>query len=197
MNTDMSHSYWIIRCLAAEECIAKSPCDPDITEEQVAAHTAWKQAKGTLVLTFEPGDTVAVKTKYGWAIGIIQEIEHPYDPEKNLCVYVASCEFDMEGQYLWEDDYEQIALLAKAEHEESTINTLTLKIFNVVSNDHPDTLTAAWLMEKHTDLSKADAEEFLLFCLRNKITVKSSYGDGEIMWPLWNKLQAGKLTLPF
>lgn len=29
--------YWKQRCLLAEKCIEESPCDPDITEEQIKA----------------------------------------------------------------------------------------------------------------------------------------------------------------
>ena len=35
--------YWKTRCLAAEDYIAKSPCDPDITKEQIKAHEIWSQ----------------------------------------------------------------------------------------------------------------------------------------------------------
>ena len=36
------HDYWKRRCLAAEKYIAKSPCDPDIYEEQMVAHRRWQ-----------------------------------------------------------------------------------------------------------------------------------------------------------
>ena len=37
--------YWQKRCLAAENCIEKSPCDPDITKEQIEAHKQWEVSK--------------------------------------------------------------------------------------------------------------------------------------------------------
>lgn len=41
---DESHKsdYWKRRCLAAEKYIAKSPCDPDIYEEQMIAYHEWQ-----------------------------------------------------------------------------------------------------------------------------------------------------------
>ena len=30
--------YWKQRCLLAEKCLEESPCDPDITLEQIQAH---------------------------------------------------------------------------------------------------------------------------------------------------------------
>lgn len=35
--------YWQKRCELAEKFIAESPCDPDITETQVAAHKEYKE----------------------------------------------------------------------------------------------------------------------------------------------------------
>lgn len=32
--------YWKQRCLLAEVCLDKSPCDPDITSDQIKAHDA-------------------------------------------------------------------------------------------------------------------------------------------------------------
>jgi len=40
-----SESYWKKRCLAAERCLEVSPCDPDITKEQIKAHAEWQQLK--------------------------------------------------------------------------------------------------------------------------------------------------------
>lgn len=44
-NSDSDQSklllYWIKRCAAAEDFIAKSPCDPDITESQYTAYIEW------------------------------------------------------------------------------------------------------------------------------------------------------------
>lgn len=37
--------YWEKRCLAAEYFISKSPCDPDITSEQIKAHLIWQDIK--------------------------------------------------------------------------------------------------------------------------------------------------------
>jgi hypothetical protein len=37
--------YWSKRCLAAENCLDKSPCDPDITKDQIEAHRNWEAAK--------------------------------------------------------------------------------------------------------------------------------------------------------
>jgi len=34
-------SYWKQRCELAEKCLAESPCDPDITSSQIAAHSAY------------------------------------------------------------------------------------------------------------------------------------------------------------
>lgn len=37
--------YWRKRCLAAEEYIKESPCDPDITNEQAEAYFKWQDIK--------------------------------------------------------------------------------------------------------------------------------------------------------
>lgn len=39
--------YWMKRCIAAELFIAKSPCDPDITKEQIEAYKIWQAFKDT------------------------------------------------------------------------------------------------------------------------------------------------------
>jgi hypothetical protein len=41
-------SYWKKRCLLAEKCLEVSPCDPDITKEQIEAHEAWQQLKSSI-----------------------------------------------------------------------------------------------------------------------------------------------------
>ena len=33
--------YWKQRCELAEKCIEESPCDPDITSDQIKAHNAY------------------------------------------------------------------------------------------------------------------------------------------------------------
>jgi len=33
--------YWKQRCLLAERCLEKSPCDPDITSDQIKARNAY------------------------------------------------------------------------------------------------------------------------------------------------------------
>ncbi|MCB0448421.1 MAG: hypothetical protein KDD03_13120 [Gelidibacter sp.] len=39
MKNELSQSeYWKQRCLLVEQCLAESPCDPDITSEQIEAH---------------------------------------------------------------------------------------------------------------------------------------------------------------
>lgn len=38
-----NEGYWEKRCLAAEKYIDKSPCDPDITDEQIDAYNEWKE----------------------------------------------------------------------------------------------------------------------------------------------------------
>ena len=35
-------AYWKERCLLAEDYISKSPCDPDITPEQLEAYNEWR-----------------------------------------------------------------------------------------------------------------------------------------------------------
>lgn len=37
-NLAMLLDYWKQRCLLAEKCLEESPCDPDITLEQIQAH---------------------------------------------------------------------------------------------------------------------------------------------------------------
>lgn len=37
--------YWKDRCLAAEDFISATPCDPDITNEQVLAGEKWQSLK--------------------------------------------------------------------------------------------------------------------------------------------------------
>lgn len=37
--------YWRKRCTAAENFIKESPCDPDITQDQIKAHTVWISIK--------------------------------------------------------------------------------------------------------------------------------------------------------
>lgn len=41
----IDEGYWKRRCLAAEKFIEESPCDPDITMTQVAAHSEWQSIK--------------------------------------------------------------------------------------------------------------------------------------------------------
>lgn len=40
---NIREQYWKERCLAAEDFIKASPCDPDITPAQVKAHEKWSQ----------------------------------------------------------------------------------------------------------------------------------------------------------
>jgi hypothetical protein len=35
--------YWKQRCLLAEKCLEESPCDPDITSDQIKAHNAYNK----------------------------------------------------------------------------------------------------------------------------------------------------------
>ncbi len=35
---DYWQGYWKERCLLAEDCLEKTPCDPDTTPEQIEAH---------------------------------------------------------------------------------------------------------------------------------------------------------------
>lgn len=42
-----NRDYWKQRCEAAEKFIEESPCDPDITTAQIAAHKTWQQLKST------------------------------------------------------------------------------------------------------------------------------------------------------
>jgi hypothetical protein len=37
--------YWYNRCYHAEQFIEKSPCDPDIYDEQIIAHQQWQESK--------------------------------------------------------------------------------------------------------------------------------------------------------
>ena len=37
--------YWKKRCKLAEKCIEESPCDPDITSDQIKAHSNWERIK--------------------------------------------------------------------------------------------------------------------------------------------------------
>lgn len=36
-------AYWRYRCLLAEKCLSVSPCDPDITEEQINSHKDYNE----------------------------------------------------------------------------------------------------------------------------------------------------------
>lgn len=36
-------AYWRYRCLLAEKCLSVSPCDPDITEEQIKSHKDYNE----------------------------------------------------------------------------------------------------------------------------------------------------------
>lgn len=54
----------------------------------------------------------------------------------------------------------------------------------------PDLITADWLMEKHPELSPEDAELYRQFCASQTIDFMGCYGNGEIMWPRWQALQA-------
>ena len=37
----MTKAYWIERCKAAENFIEESPCDPDVTYDQIVAWEDW------------------------------------------------------------------------------------------------------------------------------------------------------------
>lgn len=43
VSDDFGGLYWKHRCEAAELFIKKSPCDPDITKEQIEAYAHWKK----------------------------------------------------------------------------------------------------------------------------------------------------------
>lgn len=43
--------YWYNRCYHAEKAIEASPCDPDITPEQIEAHRLWNESKKDLPQT--------------------------------------------------------------------------------------------------------------------------------------------------
>lgn len=51
-------------------------------------------------------------------------------------------------------------------------------------------ITAGWLRDKHPELSLEEAEEYRLFCKANTIVYMGCYGDGSIMWPLWQSFKA-------
>lgn len=42
-NRSEIENYWRNRCIAAELFIKESPCDPDITQGQIAAHDIWQE----------------------------------------------------------------------------------------------------------------------------------------------------------
>lgn len=59
------------------------------------------------------------------------------------------------------------------------------EFFENASVGHHDEITTEWLMEKHPELRRDDAEEYRQFCKRNTIVFRDCYGDGQIMWPQW------------
>lgn len=40
-------NYWKQRCLLVEKCLSESPCDPDITNEQIKAHSDLREFLNT------------------------------------------------------------------------------------------------------------------------------------------------------
>lgn len=40
---ELDAEYWRRRCELAERCLEVSPCDPDITKEQIVAHKAYDE----------------------------------------------------------------------------------------------------------------------------------------------------------
>lgn len=39
----LTMEYWRKRCQLAEKCLDESPCDPDITDDQIEAHKEWEK----------------------------------------------------------------------------------------------------------------------------------------------------------
>lgn len=62
---------------------------------------------------------------------------------------------------------------------------LASRLMKIMAIDNQDEITSDWLIEKHPELSKDEAEKYRLFCREKTIVFKDCYGDGEIMWPKW------------
>lgn len=77
----------------------------------------------------------------------------------------------------------------KKKQIEQAASEFAQNFFNNIANGHPDEITTDWLLSKHPDLDPDLAEEYRLFCKSNTIVFKGCYGDGEIMWPKWQKMR--------
>ena len=63
------------------------------------------------------------------------------------------------------------------------------EIFRADMSAEPDGISAAWLMQQHSELDAEDAEAYRAFCQAHTITLRDCYGNGEIMWPKWLAFQ--------
>lgn len=55
-----------------------------------------------------------------------------------------------------------------------------------------DELSIHYLMKRHPSLTSREADDLLIFCKENTITLKECYGDGSIMYPKWKESIAEK-----
>lgn len=80
-----------------------------------------------------------------------------------------------------------IAQHAKEQHTRIDANARDLvnDLFLNMAVGHPEEITAAWLMERHPQLSEEEAEEYRLFCKAKTIVFRGCYGDGSKHWPAW------------
>lgn len=68
---------------------------------------------------------------------------------------------------------------------EEAARDFAYKFFDTWADNDPDRITVEWLISKHPELSAQEAEVYRLFCRWHTISLRSCYGQGQIMYPKW------------
>jgi len=77
------NKYWKQRCLAAEDFIEKSPCDPDITDAQTEAYEKWKLIRDNIPLgDSDDAPTINRDDLYVWLADFA--LQYHQSPKKDI-----------------------------------------------------------------------------------------------------------------
>jgi hypothetical protein len=78
------NKYWKQRCLAAEDFIEKSPCDPDITDAQTEAYEKWKLIRDNIPLGSDDSGNFSVSRDqiYLWLADFA--LQYHQSPKKDI-----------------------------------------------------------------------------------------------------------------
>lgn len=150
--------YWKKRCELAEKCLGESPCDPDITGEQIKAHNEYNEfiKNSSILVESEPKLIESSNPKDAVEYSIIGFIPNNNSVPSNLKessksigdIILPYIQYDKEFDYLKLNDaikcIEEYARLNQSEIKEPSKGAeemLTIKFYHLVSDwDNEETI---------------------------------------------------------